>query len=126
MFPGCVDYREDTLHITTYDASIVDLSAASIMQINCCQYDDPLQDEEFFILFVSEQFWLIGPFVKHALGAIYALRDKHPEIPWRKMVVHRMPWKLREPGCFGLRLFPIAGLGVFPMSDLPARTMIEG
>jgi hypothetical protein len=62
--------------------------------------------------------------VQQALPVMEALRDTHPEIPWREMLVHYLPWKLRDPGCFGLRLFPVAGLGIFPMCELPAHTMI--
>jgi hypothetical protein len=117
-----VDYIDDVIIITSYKGDVVNLSPSFVTKIYLCRYEDPAQDEEFFILLGKERFWIIGPFVEHMLDSLYTFRDRHPEIPCCEIIVHCIPWKLREPGFCKLRLFPIAGLGCFPIRDFPCHT----
>lgn len=128
MSPIRADYVSDELRVF-YKGSVLKMFPPSILQIDICQFADPLyggmlnDDEEFQIFVEKERFWLFGPFVDGMLGALEELKRAHPEIPCRRAFVRRMPWKLREPGILGLRLFPIAGFGVFPLKDLSSMEM---
>jgi len=91
-----------------------------LTQVDECLMSDPLclDDEVFHLLRFAEHFWLLGPMVDGALGAVNALLKAHPEIAVRSSVVERMPWRMRRRGVLGLRLWPIAGFGRFPNADL--------
>lgn len=99
----------------------IKIAPSAIKMIDVCQMEDVIHhgDEEFHIVHCQHSFWLIGPFVDGALGAIEQLCSANPQIPLRRAVVESLPRKLRDPGLLRLRLFPIAGLGEFALSELP-------
>ncbi len=112
-------YRDDTLTMTL-GAQVHVVRSDQIERIDLCVMALPEQgDETFHILYVGPRFWLVGPFADGGLTAMSELLRRHPEIPTRPATVLKLPWKLRESGLLGLRLFPIARLGVFPLDDLP-------
>jgi len=87
---------------------------------------DPLyQDDDLFhLLRLADHFWLFGPMVDGALGAVGALLKAHPEIVVRRTVVEGVPWRMRRRGVLGLRLWPIAGFGRFPNADLERLKLV--
>ena len=121
-----VDYSGDSL-VVDCGGRMFTIDPSAIERIDDCEMADPaLQGyERFHIVRLSDHFWLLGPFVDGALGAVEELLRKHPDIPVVLGVVQRLPWRMRKRGVFCLRLFPTAGLGRFPLSDLP-RLSITG
>ena len=114
-----VDYSGDSLVIDC-GGRMFTIDPSAIERIHDCEMADPVHhgDERFHILKLSDSFWLLGPLVDGALGAMDALVADNPHIPIVPGSVQRLPWRMRERGPLGLRLFPIAGLGRFPLSDL--------
>ena len=124
-----VAYVNGELHIT-YRKGVATVSPSSILQLNTCLLSQCAPDlsgavDEFYILIQAQQFWRIGPLIHGAIPAIDALTRAHPEIPRWEMHLHKLPWHLRAPSCLGLRLFPDAGLGCFPLKALPAHTQLN-
>lgn len=121
-----VDFVDGAL-LFTLTSSVSRLDARDIGLIDYCQMEDAAHqgDEEFHIVHSGQRFWLIGPFVDGALAAIKALRESRPSIPTRRVVVHALPRRLRAPGVLGLRLFPVPGLGEFPLAALPPFSEME-
>ncbi len=115
-----VDYTDGHLqvvrHGTTYFLPVTD-----IVRIDVCHMADPLShgDETFHMVHGRDNYWLIGPFIAGACGALRALLAEHPATPVREVAVVSLPWRMREPGFLRLRLFPIAGLRRFASNDLP-------
>lgn len=120
-----VDYNDGYLLITT-KAEVTKIDPRTITMIDLCHMEDIVYqgDEEFHILYCQQSFWLIGPFIDGGLWAIDQLCADNPQIPQRRTLIEYLARKLREPGLLGLRLFPIAGLGEFPSSDLPPMSVI--
>ena len=121
-----VDYSENHLEVTS-QAGVARIEPGEIEMVDECQMEDQIHhgDEAFHILHGSQRFWLVGPFIDGALGAINRFCTAHPDIPRRRVLIRSLPWKLRAPGLLGLRLFPIAGLGEFPLADLPTIVPME-
>jgi len=88
---------------------------------------DPLAhgEETFHFLLSPERFVLIGPFVSGGLAAMAAVREACPDIPCEDRYVGRVPYRYREPGWFGLRLFPVPGLRTGPLQDLDLFELSE-
>lgn len=120
MPPARVDYTQDHLQLSS-KAGILRVVPNAILRISLCEMEDPIHqgDEAFHILHGAQNFWLIGPFIPGALAALHDLSVAHPQIPHVEVLVRSLPRKLRAPGMLGLRLFPIAGFGAFPLTDLP-------
>lgn len=116
-----VDYIQDHLELSSKTGT-VRIEPEAILRIDRCEMEDPIHqgDEAFHILHGAQTFWLIGPFIPGALAALNDLCAAHPQIPQTEVLVRSLPRKLRTPGMLGLRLFPVAGLGAFPLTDLPA------
>ena len=114
-----VDYTGGKLCIS-HGKETIPIEPMQLTQVDECQMSDPLyqDDEVFHLLRFADHFWLFGPMVDGALGAVNALLKAHPEIAVRSSVVERMPWRMRRRGALGLRLWPIAGFGRFPNADL--------
>ena len=72
----------------------------------------------FHLLLLGSEFLLVGPFVDGGLGAIEALVEACPRIPVERRLVRTVPYRFREPGLLGLRLFPVPGLRFGLISDL--------
>ena len=96
------------------------IEAGLITRVDECQMADPVHhgDETFHVLHQRADFWLFGPMLEGALGAVDALLKAHPEIPRSRAVIERVPWKMRERGAIGLRLWPIVGCGRFSNAEL--------
>lgn len=99
------------------------LKAHDVTGIDICEMANaPFHgDEEFHIIHGPDAFWLVGPFAAGALRAIKDCLAVFPAIPTRTVTVGKMPWALRKPSVFGLRLFPIPGFLKAPthrLSDL--------
>lgn len=114
-----VSYEDGTLRIfqrgTTHE-----VEPACIVQVYECRMADPVHhgDETFHLLRLRDDFWLLGPMVDGALGAVDGLLKARPGITLTQAAIGRVPWKMRQPGTFGLRLWPIAGLGRFSNAEL--------
>lgn len=102
------------------------IPASDIDTILVCAMEDEIHhgDEQFHIVLLADEFALLGPFVGGALGAIDQLVAEHPDITLQHRRVGRVPYRYREPGLLGLRLFPIAGLYAGPRAEL-ARFALE-
>lgn len=126
MSKSRVDYSENHLEFAS-KTGVARIETSEIEMVDECQMEDPVHhgDEAFHIIHGSQRFWLVGPFIDGALGAINRLCAAHPDIPRRRVLIRSLPMKLRAPGLLGLRLFPIAGLGEFPLADLPTIIPME-
>jgi hypothetical protein len=118
-FVDRVDYTGGKLCIS-HGSAMTHIEPTQLTQVDECQMSDPLyqDDEMFHLLRLADHFWMLGPLVDGALGAVNALLKAHPEIAVRSSVVQRVPWRMRRRGALGLRLWPIAGFGRFPNADL--------
>jgi len=114
-----VDYMGGKLCIS-HGGATIHIEPVQLTHVRECQMADPLyQDDEIFhLLQLADHFWMLGPMVDGALGAVNTLLKAHPEIAVSSSVVQRMPWRMRQRGALGLRLWPIAGFGRFPNADL--------
>ena len=84
-----------------------------------CSMADPLShgEEIFYILVLDESFLLVGPFVTGGEAAIETAIET-ADIPVERRLIGHVPYCYREKGLFGLRAFPIPGLGYGPLADL--------
>jgi len=81
-------------------------------------YDWP--PEQFSVLLMADTFFLIGPEVENCRGIVKLIKQERAEIPMREVdFPWAIRWRLRHRGCFGLRLFPTPGFGIFPLDYLP-------
>ena len=121
-----VSYEDGRIQITC-NGSTVHIAPIEILMVDDCQMADEIfhGDEAFYLVHLSDQFWLIGPFVQGAPWAVDALLAEHPELKRRRVTLERLPWRMRSSGVFGLRLWPVARLGCFPNSDLPSLRLRE-
>ena len=124
--PGNVLFEGDRLHVTCNGSTEL-IVPAEISMVDECQMADEVShgDETFHIVHLAETFWLIGPFVSGAPWAVDDLTSQHPELKRRRVTVERIPWRMRDRGLFGLRLWPVARLGCFPKADLPSLKIRE-
>lgn len=127
MAPGAVAYSEGQLAISGLSPGVSPgraptrlVPVAAIQQIYRCAMEDDVHHgpECFHILILDDEFILIGPFVAGALGAINALIHARTTIPVTRHRVRTVPYRFRDPGLLGLRLFPVPGLRAGPRSDL--------
>ncbi|MEM6422624.1 MAG: hypothetical protein AAF698_08540 [Pseudomonadota bacterium] len=103
------------------------VEARDVIRVLDCRMADPIAhgEEEFHILEGRERFVLIGLFAYGGLGAVEAFCRAHPAIPVVERWVEHIPWRYRERGRIGLRLFPIAGTMTGPIGDLPRFRISE-
>lgn len=96
------------------------IDCASIVEVNLCSFQDAVlhADESFHLLRLHAALWMIGPFVSGAAPALAALMSGPAAPPCVRVTVQRVPWRMRDPGLLGLRLWPIAGLGRHPNDAL--------
>jgi len=96
------------------------IDAASIREVNLCTFADAVlhADEAFHVLRLRSEFWIVGPFVRGAPRALARLLGGHRAPACVPVTVLRVPWRMRDAGLFGLRLWPIAGLGRHPNAAL--------
>lgn len=96
------------------------VSKSEIERIYICRMEDEVHhgDESFHLLQLGDEFLLIGPFVDGGTGAIEALIAACPQIPVERRLVRTVPYRFREPGLLGLRLFPVPGLHFGPASAI--------
>lgn len=101
------------------------ISASEIDTILVCGMEDEVHhgDEQFHIVLLGDEFALLGPFVQGAQGAIDRLIAEHPDIAIQHRWVGRVPYRYREPGVLGLRLFPVPGLQTGQRGDLARFNM---
>ena len=113
--------------VVTQAGTTTRIPALDVVRILYCRMEDEVAqgDEEFHILICHQRFVLIGPFAAGGLSTISNLRAARPDIPTAIAKVQSLTRKLRKPGALGLRLFPVPGVGVFPISDLPTLA-VEG
>ncbi len=122
-----VDFSQGEFVVVLRDLSRV-IYPADIEVIYKCVMADEIHhgEETFHILVLGSEFLLIGPFVEGDLSAIEALISDNPQIPVSSRAVQSIPLRYRKPSLLGLKLFPIAGLGFGPVSDLERFHMIYG
>src|SRR6185312_8749284 len=98
-FGDRVEYTDGKLRIT-HGTSTIQIEPGQLTRVDECQMSDPLyqDDEMFHVLRLADHFWVLGPMVDGALGAVNALLEDHSEIAVRSSVVHRLPWKMRRRG----------------------------
>ena len=103
------------------------LASDQIQVIHACHMEDALHhgDEAFHILLLQHELIVIGPFVRNALGAVEALIQSSPQTPHHQSTVRAIPWRYRQAGFFGLRLFPVPGLVAGPIEDLDKFNLTE-
>lgn len=119
MRPGHIAYQNG--HLSIAGARLArSLAASEVERIYICHMEDEIHhgDETFHLLLLDGEFLLVGPFVDGGLGAIEALLEACPQIPVERCLVRKVPYRFREPGLLGLRLFPVPGLRFGPISDL--------
>lgn len=93
---------------------------AEISRIFACHMADAIHhgEEQFHVVLTNRDFILLGPFVPGALGAVEALHRASPGIAVEDRTVGRIPFRYRDRGWLGLRLFPVAGLKTGKLRDL--------
>lgn len=119
MRSGHIDYKNGCLSIASPKLAR-SLATSEVKRIYACHMEDELHhgDETFHLILLDDEFLVVGPFVDGGLGAIEALIGACPQIPVERRLVRKVPYRFREPGLLGLRLFPVPGLRFGPASDL--------
>ncbi len=122
-----VEYLGNSLKLYIKNAEIASIPVNDIVQIDICTMDDQVHhgDDVFHLVRGKSSFWLLGPTIGVSYAAINALLADHPDIPCRDMAVISLGWRLRGSAILGIRFFPIAGFGEFPLSDLPKMYIKE-
>jgi hypothetical protein len=107
--------------------SIARVEPSAIVQVHECQMADQVHhgDETFHLIRLVDAFWLFGPMIDGALGAVTALLKNQPGVATARSTIERIPRRMRDPGKLGLRLWPIAGLGCYPLAELTLLGMGE-
>lgn len=115
-----IDFYDDEI-VITQSGGKTRIPASDIVRIVYCRMADEVAqgDEEFHLLICHQRFVLVGPFAAGGLSTIGELRAARPSLATAIAKVQSLARKLRKPGALGLRLFPVAELGVFPRSEMP-------
>jgi hypothetical protein len=95
----------------------------SIVEVRVAGFLDDDEDP-FHIVQTDDEIVVIGPFVRGGLGALENLAADWPQISRRSCLTANVPYRFRARGFLGLRLFPVAGLAVAPLSALAAFDFI--
>lgn len=121
-----VQYSDGRLRVLQ-SGSTHEVEPAHIVHVYECRMADPIHhgEESFHVLCLTSEFWLFGPAVTGALGAVQAMLKENPGMRLTDATVGRVPWTMRQRGTFGLRLWPVAGFGRFPNAELDKLHMRE-
>lgn len=114
-----VTFSNGHLHVDDHSLSR-SISSAEVDKICICSMEDEIHHgvELFHILIMATSFILIGPFVDGADGAIDEMTEGDARIGVERYTVRKIPYRFREPGFLGLRLFPVPGLYAGTIDDL--------
>ncbi|WP_157666642.1 hypothetical protein [Bordetella genomosp. 13] len=116
-----LEYSGSSLKLIVQGVERASMPVGEVEKVDVCTMDDQIHhgDDVFHIVHGKARFWILGPTIGVSYSAIKSLLTDHPNIPCRDMAVISLPWRLRGSAILGVRLFPIAGFGEFPLSRLP-------
>jgi|GEM_PF-1286859 len=88
-------------------------------------YENPgsFDTDVFCVLLLKERFFLIGVGTENGIGIMREIKLLRPELAVTSVWFEHIPWRLRARSCLGLRLFDLAGMGIFPLRYLPNYTL---
>jgi len=89
-------------------------------------YENPgaFDIDEFCVLLLKDRFFLTGLCTAPCI-IINAIKALRPQLSVTCVWFEYIPWRLRDRGFFGLRVFDLAGMGIFPLRYLPKYTLCE-
>jgi len=90
-------------------------------------YENPgsFTTDEFVVLLLKEHFFLIGACTQYSIGTMHQIKELKPSLTITSVWFEHIPWRLRDRGCLGLRLFDLAGMGIFPLRYLPPYRKLD-
>ena len=126
MTAATVVYGDGVLLVSA-GASRCRFAAQAIRSIVEVRVAGLLDDDEdpFHIVQIDDEIVVIGPFVCGGLGALEKLAADWPEISRRSRLTANVPYRFRARAILGLRLFPVAGLAIAPLSALAAFDFLD-
>jgi len=89
-------------------------------------YENPgaFDIDEFCVLLLKDRFFLTGLCTAPCI-IINAIKALRPKLSVTCVWFEYIPWRLRDRGFFGLRVFDMPGMGIFPLRYLPKYTLRE-